>query len=113
METQKLPNPVLIIVLGVVGILCCCFAGVGIIPSAIALNLSQKAEKIIAEDPERYIDKQSTVKAGKIIAIAAIALNLYILVKMAFDIYSMGWDTYKLQFEEAWEQAKRQAEAAQ
>ncbi|MBL7472102.1 CCC motif membrane protein [Robertkochia sediminum] len=113
METQKLPNPVLIIVLGVLGMLCCCFAGVGIIPSAIALNLSQKAEGIIAENPENYIDKQSTVKAGKIIAIAAIALNLYVLVKMAFDIYSMGWDAYKMQFQEAWEEAKRQAEANQ
>ncbi|WP_224489980.1 CCC motif membrane protein [Robertkochia flava] len=113
MEERKLPNPTLIIVLGVVGILCCCFAGIGLIPAAIALNLSRKAEEVIAENPELYIDKQSTVKAGKIIAIAAIAANLYILVRMAFDIYSMGWDAYKMQFEEAWEQAKRQAEATQ
>lgn len=113
MEAQKLPNPVLIIVLGILGILCCCFAGLGIIPAAIALNLSRKAEGIIAENPDLYLDKQSSVKAGKIIAIAAIALNLYMLVKIAFDIYSMGWDAYRLQFEEVWEEAKRQAEQNQ
>lgn len=111
MEERKLPNPTLIIVLGILGILCCCFAGLGLIPSAIALSLSRKAEDIMAENPELYIDKQSTVKAGKIIAISGIALNLYILVKMAFDIYSMGWEAYRFQFEEAWEQAKRQAES--
>lgn len=113
MEAQKLPNPVLIIVLGVVGIICCCFFGAGIIPAAIALNLSRKAEGIIAENPELYIDQQSTVKAGKIIAIAAIALNMYIIVKTAMDIYSMGWDAYKLQFEQIMEEARRQAEANQ
>ena len=110
---KKLPSPVLIIVLGVIGILCCCFAGIGIIPAAIALNLSRKAEVIMAEQPELYIDKQSTIRAGKIIAIAAIALNLYILVKIAFDIYSMGWDAYWMQLEEVIEEAKRQAEANQ
>ena len=113
MEAQKLPSPVLIIVLGIFGILCCCFAGLGIIPSAIALSLSRKAETIMAANPELYIDKQSSIRAGKIIAIAAIALNLYILVKIAFDIYSMGWDAYKMQFEEIIEEAKRQAEANQ
>lgn len=113
METQKLPSPVLIIVLGIFGMLCCCFAGLGIIPSAIALSLSRKAETIMAENPELYIDKQSSIRAGKIIAIAAIALNLYVLVKMAFDIYSMGWEGYWQQFQEVIEEAKRQAEANQ
>lgn len=113
METQKLPNPALIIVLGVVGILCCCFFGAGIIPAAIALNLSQKAERIIAHDPAQYIDKQSTVKAGKIIAIVAIAANLYYIVDIAFQIYRMGgWDVFWEDVMEKSEELRRQMEAA-
>lgn len=45
MEQEKLPNGTMIIVLGILGYLCCCLAGLGIIPSAIAYFMATKAEK--------------------------------------------------------------------
>jgi hypothetical protein len=42
MEKEKLPNATMVIVLSVLGYLCCCFAGLGIIPSAIAFFMANK-----------------------------------------------------------------------
>ena len=54
MEQQKLPNATLILILGIAGYLCCCFAGIGIIPAGIAFFLATKSEKIYKENPELY-----------------------------------------------------------
>ena len=68
MEQRKLPNETLIIVLGIFGFICCCFAGIGAIPAGIGYFLATKSEKIYAENPDQY-DNLSQIKTGKIIAI--------------------------------------------
>ncbi len=49
MEKQKLPNATLILILSIGSLLCCCFAGVGVIPAVIALVLAMKSIKIYKE----------------------------------------------------------------
>lgn len=108
MEQQKLPNATMIIVLSIVGYLCCCFAGLGIIPSAIALVMANKAQKLNNENPELY-DNYSTIKTGRIVAIIAVALNVIMIVRWIYVVATGGFDSFQEQYDEM----MRQIEAAQ
>ena len=91
MEQQKLPNGVLSIVLGILGFLCCCFAGLGIIPSAIAFFLMRKSENLYKENPEAY-DNYNQIKTAKIIALVALILNILMVIRFIYVISTGGWE---------------------
>ncbi|TRZ43768.1 CCC motif membrane protein [Robertkochia solimangrovi] len=106
---QKMPNTTLIIILGIFGYICCCFAGLGIIPSVIAFFLSRKAEQIYAANPEVYQDKKSTIQAGKIVAIIAVVLNVLLIARIIYNIASVGWDEWIQNIQDAYQEAMEQA----
>ena len=91
MEQQKLPNGTLIIVLGIFGYLCCCFAGLGIIPSGIAFYLARQSEKIYAENPELY-DNQNQIKTGKTVALIAVILNILMIIRFVYVLITGDWE---------------------
>lgn len=91
MEQQKLPNATLIIVLGIFGYLCCCFAGLGIIPSAIAFYLAKKSENIYRQNPELY-DNYSQIKTGKIVALVALILCALMIIRFIYVLTTSDWD---------------------
>ncbi|NND78781.1 MAG: DUF4190 domain-containing protein [Maribacter sp.] len=103
MEQQKLPNSTLIIVLGIFGYLCCCFAGLGIIPSTIAFYLAIKSEKIFGENPELY-DNIKLIKTGKIVALIAMILSAIVLIRWIYVISTGDWDAMMEQSREILEQ---------
>ncbi|WP_349663953.1 DUF4190 domain-containing protein [Cellulophaga lytica] len=108
MEQEKLPNGTMIIVLGVLGYLCCCLAGLGIIPSAIAYFMATKAEKIYAENPDGY-DNVSQIKTGKIVALIAVILNVLMIVRWVYVIATGGLEEGMNQ----WQDVMDQMEAGQ
>ncbi len=103
MEQQKLPNETLIIVLGILGYLCCCFAGIGIIPSGIAFYLARKSEKLYAENPELY-SNMSQIKTGKIIALIAVILSALVLIRWIYVLSTNDWSDIMEQSREMMEQ---------
>ncbi len=103
MEQQKLPNATIIIILGVLGYLCCCFAGFGIIPAGIAFFLAMKSEKIYAEDPDLY-DNMSQIKTGKIVALVALILSSLMLIRFIYVLSTGDWDSIMEQSREMMEQ---------
>lgn len=108
MEQQKLPNGTMIIVLGIFGYLCCCFAGLGIIPSAIAFFMAKKSEKMYAENPEAY-DNAGQIKTGKIVALIAVILNVLMIVRWIYVVATGGVDT----IQDTWKDAMEQIQNAQ
>ncbi len=104
MEQQKLPNATMIIVLGILGYLCCCFAGLGIIPSAIAFFMARKSESIYKENPEAY-DNMSQIKTGKIVALIALVINTLYLARVAYVLMTGDWDELQEEFTRAYEEA--------
>lgn len=108
MEQEKLPNGTMIIVLGILGYLCCCLAGLGIIPSAIAYFMATKAEKIYAENPEGY-DNAGQIKTGKIVALIAVILNVLMIVRWIYVFATGGMEA----IQEAISQMQEQMDAAQ
>lgn len=105
MEQEKLPNGTMIIVLGVLGYLCCCLAGLGIIPSAIAYFMATKAEKIYAENPDGY-DNASQIKTGKIVALIAVILNVLAIINVIYSVSTTGWDNLVEQFMQGYNQGR-------
>lgn len=103
MEQQKLPNGILIIVLGIFGYLCCCFAGLGIIPSAIAFYLALKSEKLYKTNPELY-DNYSQIKTGKIVSLIAMILCALMLIRFIYVLSTSDWDALMEQQQEIMEQ---------
>ncbi|MBC8754799.1 DUF4190 domain-containing protein [Kordia sp. YSTF-M3] len=94
MESRKLPNATLIVVLGALSIIGCCFNGIGLIFGLITIYLVTKATNIYKEDPQGY-DNYSTVTIGKVLAIIGIVLNMLILIFLIWAITKFGWDIVK------------------
>ena len=106
MEQQKLPNATMIIVLSILGYLCCCFAGIGIIPSGIAFFMANKSQKMYEANPELY-DNYSTIKTGKIVAMIALILNVLMVVRTVYLLstgdFNESYEEFMKAFNEAME----------
>ncbi|WP_158975968.1 CCC motif membrane protein [Cellulophaga sp. L1A9] len=101
MEQQKLPNATLIIVLGILGYLCCCFAALGIIPSGIAFFMATKSQKLYEEKPEVY-DNYNIIKTGKIVALIALILNILMIINVIYVLSTVGWEAWSTEFSRRW-----------
>ena len=90
MEQQKLPNATLILVFGIISIVtCCCYGVVGLILGIIAIVLAAKATKVYNESPELYTG-YGNVKAGRILAIIGVILNLLFAAYMIWIYIEFG-----------------------
>ena len=108
MEQQKL-NPTIVYVLAIIGLLCCCFGGLGFILAGIALLIASNKLKEAHANPEDY--DPSSVKAmntAKIVALVILIINIVNLIYTIYQIYTVGWDELSEQFREAMEQAQQQ-----
>ncbi len=110
MEQQRL-NPTIVYVLSILGLLCCCVAGFGIIPSGIAYFIAKNDLKKVQDDPENY--EQSSIKGmntARIIAIVAIVINALMLIRVIYIIATVGWDEIYNEFMTAYQEALKAQE---
>ncbi len=92
MEKQKLPNGTLILILGIISIItCCCYGIIGLICGIIAIVLASSATKTYQLNPELYTG-YGNVKAGKIMAIIGIILNVIYIGILIWYISFFGWE---------------------
>lgn len=90
MEKQNL-NSTLIYVLAILGFICCCFGGIGIIPSGIAFFMAHSKLKLAEAEPENY-NNISGMKTAKTIALVVLIINTLYLAWTIYSISSIGWD---------------------
>ncbi|MGB0981000.1 MAG: CCC motif membrane protein [Winogradskyella sp.] len=105
MEKQRL-NPAIVYVLAILGLLCCCFGGLGFILAGIAFFIAQSKIKKAQAEPEAY--DQSTVKGmntAKIIALVILVINLLYLVMTIYRIATVGWDEISDEFMRQYQEA--------
>jgi Trk-type K+ transport system membrane component len=108
MEQQKL-NPTLVYVLAILGLLCCCFGGLGFILAGIAFFIAQSKLKEAKLNPENF--EPSSIKAmdtAKIVALVILIINLLYLVMTIYRISTVGWDELMRQSQEMMEQMQNQ-----
>ena len=107
MEQQKL-NPTIVYVLAIIGLLCCCFGGLGFILAGIALLIATNKLKEAHANPENY--EPGSVKAmntAKIVAMVILIINVLYLLATIYRIYTVGWDELMEQSREMMEQIQQ------
>jgi hypothetical protein len=92
MENQKLPNATAVLVLGILSILFCwCYGIIGLILSIIAIILANKDLALYNAEPQKYIN-YGNLKAGKIMAIIGLFLNIMFIAYMIWVINYIGFE---------------------
>lgn len=102
MEKQKL-NPTIVYVLAILGLLCCCFGGLGFIPAGIAFFIAYNKLKEVQANPENF-DNPSAMKTAKTIALIILVINVLYLVMTIYRISTIGWDEMMEQSRQMMEQ---------
>ncbi|MEL6812605.1 MAG: CCC motif membrane protein [Bacteroidota bacterium] len=93
MEKQKL-NTTVIYILSVVGFLCCCVAGMGMIPAGIAFFMANGKVKEWKANPDNY-ENGNAMNTAKIIALVVLIINVLYFLYTLYYINSLGgWDAY-------------------
>lgn len=96
METRKLPNATISLVLGIISFVACCVtSGLGgLVLSGIALFLANKDKKTYLEDPEAY-DNYKQVSTARTVAVVGLALaGLSIVMSIIFILQMGGIEGY-------------------
>ena len=84
-QVQKsVPNAMLIMICGIVSIVFCC--GLGTVAGAVAIIMSSKANKLIAEDPDGYSDAKN-VKIGRKCAMIGLGLQVLAVIVWVFWMF--------------------------
>ena len=108
MEQQKL-NPTLVYVLAILGLLCCCFGGIGFILAGIAFIIANSKLNAAKLNPENYEPASiKSMNTAKIIAMVILIINLLYLVMTIYRISTVGWDEIMQQSQEMMEQIQNQ-----
>jgi hypothetical protein len=100
MEQQKL-NPTAVYVLSIIGLLCCCFSGLGFLLAGPAYLIANNNLKKVAENPEDY--EQSSVKAmttAKTVALVILIINALFFIYNIYDLSTGGWEERQQMMEE-------------
>ena len=74
MEKQQL-NPTIVYVLAILGLLCCCIGGAGIIPAGIAFFIATSKLKEVQANPESF-DNVSAMNTAKTVAMVILIINV-------------------------------------
>jgi len=101
MEQQKL-NTTIIYVLAILGLLCCCFGGLGFILAGVAYYMAHTKLNEAYLNPEQYTNI-SGMKTAKTVALVILILNLVYLGATVYRISTIGWDVLMEQSREMME----------
>lgn len=92
MEQQKLPNSTLVLVMGILSIIGCCFYGLpGLIFGIVAIIFGKKDKKLYLSNPDEYTGI-GNVNAGFIMGIIGVVLSVLYLALFLIIISMFGWD---------------------
>lgn len=92
MEQQKL-NPTIVYILAILGLLCCCFGGLGFILAGIAFIIANSKLKAVKMNPENYdVSSVKAMNTAKIVAIIILIINILYLISTIYQISTIGWD---------------------
>ena len=93
MEQQKLPNSTLVLIMGILSIIGCCFYGLpGLIFGIVAIIFGRKDKKLYQSNPDEY-SGIGNVNAGYIMGIIGLILSVIYLLFSIWVISFFGWET--------------------
>ncbi|WP_452224749.1 CCC motif membrane protein [Lacinutrix chionoecetis] len=106
---KKKLNPTLIYVLSILGFLCCCFGGLGVLLSGPAYFMAGSKIKAAQLNPEAYEGDIKAMETAKIIAMVVTIINILYLAYTIYQISTVGWDEMMEQSRQIMEQYETQS----
>lgn len=106
---KKKLNPTLVYVLSIIGLLCCCFGGLGVLLSAPAYFIAGSKIKAAQLNPEEYEGNVSAMNTAKIVALVSMIINILYLGWTIYQISTVGWDEMMEQSRQIMEQYETQS----
>ncbi|WP_290700645.1 CCC motif membrane protein [Lacinutrix sp.] len=103
---KKQLNPTLVYVLSIIGLLCCCFGGLGIFLSAPAYFVANGKIKDAQLNPNDYEGNTKKMETAKLIALIVSIICILNLIYTIYSISTVGWDEMTEQFRQAMEEAQ-------
>lgn len=104
---KKQLNPTLTYVLSVIGLLCCCFAGLGFLLSGPAYFIADKKIKDATENPDDYEGNINSLNTAKIVALVVTIINVLYFLYYIYFLSTGGYDEMMEQIRMAMEQAEQ------
>ena len=89
---KKQLNTTIIYVLSIVGLLCCCFGGLGFLLSGPAFIIANNKVKNATENPDGYDGNLNAMNTAKIVALVSLIINVLYLIYVIYLIFSGGFD---------------------
>ena len=104
---KKQLNPTIVYVLAILGLLCCCFGGLGFILAGIAYYLAHSKIKDAHLNPDDYEGDIKAMNTAKIVALVILIINLAYFAMTIYRISTIGWDELMDQSREMMEQMQQ------
>ena len=105
---KKQLNPTLTYVLSILGLLCCCFGGLGVILAAPAYFIANNKIKDAQLNPDSYEGNLNAMSTAKTIALVVLIINVLYLIYTIYQISTVGWDEMMERSREMMEQYQNQ-----
>ena len=98
---KKQLNTTLTYVLSIIGLLCCCFGGLGFLLSGTAFLIARNKIKDATQNPDEFDGNFKAMNTAKIVALIILIINLLYLTYNVYVYSSGGFDDVFIQFQEA------------
>ena len=89
---KKQLNTTLTYVLSILGLLCCCFGGLGLFLSVPAFLIAHNKVKDATENPDDYDGDINAMNTAKIVALVIMIINALYLIYTLYIVFTIGTD---------------------
>jgi len=104
---KKQLNTTLTYVLSIIGLLCCCFGGLGFLLSGPAFLIACNKIKDATQNPDEFDGNFKAMNTAKIVALIILIINLLYLTYNVYVYSSGGFDDVFIQFQEAMKEIEK------
>ena len=104
---KKQLNITLTYVLSIIGLLCCCFGGLGFLLSGPAFLIARNKIKDATQNPDEFDGNFKAMNTAKIVALIILIINLLYLTYNVYVYSSGGFDDVFIQFQEAMKEIEK------
>lgn len=104
---KKQLNTTLTYVLSIIGLLCCCFGGLGFLLSGPAFLIARNKIKDATQNPDEFDGNFKAMNTAKIVALIILIINLLYLIYNVYVYSSGGFDDVFIQFQEAMKEIEK------
>ena len=104
---KKQLNTTLVYVLSIIGLLCCCFGGLGFLLSGPAYFIAHKKVKDAKENPDDYEGNLKAMNTAKTVALISLIINVLYFIRVIYIISTVGFDAMQENWNEIMEEIRK------